>query len=264
MEDIDLTQQEKNAFSTFYSRIQNTVFHEKKSMHTQVMKSELTELKNCINSITNKNKNEIITRLRSLIKENKKIINNDRLVMETIFNNFTVNSFYCKEYAEIYLILCELEPDLFVILKDAVENISEKYYNRITIADPEENYTLFCENNKTNDLIKSFTYFVGSLFTFTSNYKPLNDIVNVNYLLVVINSLIDKITQTNNYMEAYEYLENINIFVKSVPQLCNGRDMQFNPIIEKIELMKNKKGPYVYLKNKCIFKCMDILEIINV
>ena len=53
MESITLTKEEQDAFALFYNKIQDTVFYEK-IMHTQVMKSELTELKNCINSITNK------------------------------------------------------------------------------------------------------------------------------------------------------------------------------------------------------------------
>jgi len=264
MVDVDLTEKEREAFALFYTKIKETTFYEKKTTHTQVMKSELTELKNCINSITSKNKNDILVRLRKLITVNKKTINNDSLIMNTLFNNFTVNSFYSKEYAEIYLNLCKSEPDLFIILSDAIKNINEKYYARIIVADPDTSYSLFCENNKTNELIRSFTHFVVALFGFTSLHTELKNIINEDYLFGLVLSLIEKIKNTENYLEAYEYLENINIFFKNIPEIRNKQHANVQHIVHEINEMKNKKGTYVYFKNKCIFKCMDILEIINI
>ncbi len=264
MEDVNLTKEEEAAFAVFLSKIQKTNVHEKKVIRTQVMKSELTDLKNCINSITNKNKTEIIERLIKLIKANKKAINNDTLVMSTIFSNFTVNSFYSKEYADIYLTLCEYEPQLFEILKGNIENINEKYYNRITIANPEDDYTVFCENNKTNDLIRSFTHFIVAIYGVATKNIKLSSVINKEYLFYVMDSLVEKIQQTTNFMEAYEYLENIYIFVKNVPDVNTDYQDRMSSIINEIKLMKDKHEPYSYFKHKCVFKCMDILEIINV
>ena len=264
MGDVNLTKQEEKAFAVFLSKIQETGFHEKKVIHTQIMKSELTELKNCINSITNKNKKEILSRLTKLIAANKKAINNDTLVMNTIFNNFTVNSFYSKEYADIYLTLCDSEPELFSVLTMSINNIHEKYYNTIRIANPEDDYAVFCENNKTNDLVKSFTHFIVALYKLGSKNTKISHVVNKEYLLGIIETLIEKIKQTSNFMEAYEYLENICIFIKNIPEINAKQNERISIIANEIQNMKDKSEPYCYFKNKCVFKCMDIFEIINV
>ena len=264
MTEVNLTKEEETAFAEFFSKIQQVGFVEKKVIRTQIMKSELTELKNCINSITNRNKKEIVPRLVKLIKTNKKAINNDTLVMTTIFNNFTVNSFYSNEYADIYLTLCDYEPELFLVLADRIKNLDEKYYNTIAIANPEDNYTVFCENNKTNDLVKSFTHFMVALYSHSNKNIKLSSVVNKEYLLDVIDSLVEKVKQTTNFMKAYEYLENIYIFIKNIAEINSSSDERICSIVNEIRNMKEKREPYGYFKNKCVFKCMDILEIINV
>ena len=78
-------------------------------------------------------------------------------------------------------------------------------------------------------------------FAFTETNDKLETIINKDYFINVIFSLIEKIKQTKNYMEAYEYLENINIIIKTVSELFCDKDERIVWIVNEIEQKKIKK-----------------------
>ena len=60
----------------------------------------------------------------------------------------------------------------------------------------------------------------------------------------------------------FELIENINVII-SVTYNVISKHTKWDNIVSSIESMKNKTTSFKHLKNKCVFKCMDILDFVN-
>lgn len=170
-----------------------------------------------------------------------------------IFDILSKNTFYSSLYASLYSKLIINDP-LFLNFLNDNKLLLRDQYNKIVFYDSNEDYDKFCENNKINENIKAVTSFYS--------YLLLNGDLSEDYIIQNIVFLIDKIKETEDNVIIFELLENINIYI-SITHNVIKQNKQWVNIISNINNMKGKKDQFSHLKNKCVFKCMDILDFVN-
>ena len=228
----------------------------KKNLHdkTQLKKTNITVDKlSCIKTIINKITIETYDEnCDELIKEYNEFSDKKVFSMK-IFDILSKNSFYSSLYASLYSKLIA-NDSLFLTILNNNNALLRDQYNKIMFFDSNEDYDKFCENNKINENIKAVTSFYGNLL--------LNGNISEDYIIENMIFLIDKIKQTQDDVVIFELLENINIYISITYNIIkNNKKCLY--VIGNINDMKKKSGSFSHLKNKCIFKCMDILDFLN-
>ena len=170
-----------------------------------------------------------------------------------IFDILSKNNFYSSLYASLYSKLIEHDEIFLQTLNNNIENINS-LYDEIKCHDANENYDLFCKSNENNGSIKSLTTFYS--------YLLLNDNVTCDFIINNINYLIENIKVVKDNLVIFELLENINIYITITHNIICKHE-KWGSIIQNIEDMKEKRREFSDLKNKCVFKCMDILDFVN-
>lgn len=170
-----------------------------------------------------------------------------------IFDILSKNSFYSSLYASLYSQLI-VNDTLFLNFLNDNKFLLRDQYDKIVFYDSNENYDKFCENNKINENIKAVTSFYS--------YLLLNGVLSEDYIIQNIIFLIEKIKNTKDNVIIFELLENINIYITITHNVIK-QNKQWVNIISNINNMKRKKVNFFHLKNKCVFKCMDILDFVE-
>ena len=232
----------------------NRLFN-KKSTHKKILTktnftiNTLSGIKTIINKTTletyNENCNDLIQQYNEFSEKEECAI--------FIFNILSKNSFYSSLYASLYTRLINIDGHFLTVLNNNKSKLHEQY-GSITFFDSDKDYENFCKNNKGNENIKAMTSFYSNLL--------LNHCISSEYIAESIIFLINKIKETTNNVIIYELLENIKIYI-SITHTVISKNKEWDLIIKNIEYMKGKKNGFSHLKNKCVFKCMDILDILN-
>lgn len=222
--------------------------YQKKTVINVSNKSLITE---CLNKITNETYDMHIETLITLINdyEDKKTIACD------IFNICKNNIFYSELYSQLYYEL--IINRQLLIFKEILDNNKKELlnlYNSIEYIDSEINYDKFCKNNKLNDMIRSETTFYGYLY--------MKTLISEDFIINILFHLFDKIKVEENDKIIFEYIENIKILISITHERLKDT-IKFNNIVILLKQMKNKDEGFKHIKNKTLFKCMDILDIIN-
>jgi len=208
-----------------------------------------------INKITDKTYNILIKEIFKLLDDIDptsfiKISNN-------IFDIISKNNFYSDIYAKLY---CEL-ANKYNNFKDILNNNISLFIDccsKITYCEPEENYDLFCENNKLNEQRRA-------MFLFYINTIKYN-IVDIDIIYSLINN-IQKIIDANLNLDldktkiVEELFELIYIAITNLDRTTDSKYIQIVDYI-KFKSKLNVKD-YKAFTNKSKFKCMDILDHIK-
>lgn len=248
-ETIDISE---TMFETF--RKLNRLFN-KKNLHKKVLKKtnitvdNLSNIKTIINKITLETYAE---NCDELIKEYNGFSDKKQCSMK-IFEILSKNAFYSSLYASLYSKLIDIDNIFLTVLNDYKVSLTQ-HYDNIVFYDSNEDYDKFCKNNQINEKIKAITSFYC--------YLMLNNNISAEYIIENINFLINKIKQTDDNLIIFELLENMNIYISISHNIIMNR-ADWNSILNDIKQMKDKKNGFSHLKNKCVFKCMDILDFVN-
>ena len=224
--------------------------HNKKPLKkTNIAVDNLSCIKTIINKITletyDENCDELIKKYNEFSDKNECCIK--------IFDILSKNTFYSSLYASLYSKLITNDTLFLTILNNNKLNLRDQY-DKIMFYDSNEDYDKFCSNNKINENIKAITSFYS--------YLLLNGDLSEDYIIENIIFLIDKIKQTKDNVIIFELLENMNIYI-SITHTIIKNNNKWNNIISNLNVMKDKTGQFSHLKNKCVFKCMDILDFVN-
>lgn len=181
-----------------------------------------------------------------------------------IYGLVSTNKFYSKIFADLYSELVEKYPSIKLSFNGKMnyENVMENYTN-IQYVSPDENYDLFCDNNKQNELRKAFTTFYVNL-SYNGLIEQTSMLKLLRELLIMIKQ---KINVENCKNEVDELTENIAILYKNSKELLEEYedvdeymidDQNIGEFIQELSQYKSKN--YLSLSNKAIFKFMDIIE----
>lgn len=209
----------------------------------------LAEIKKCLNKITDETYEENKLLLLNLFNE----YDNKKTAANTIYDILSSNFFYSELSAKLFITLTEI-TDLFKEILNERKECSFYNYTNIVSINSNDNYDSFCKNNRKNDIIKSQIKFNSEIYKLSN----LND----DYIEKIIKFLISKIKIETDEVIIYELIENINIIITVTIKKIKQIDYwtHFMLVLNKI---KSKSEEYKHIKNKTIFKTMDILDLIN-
>lgn len=209
----------------------------------------LSEIKKCLNKITL----ETYDDNKKLLIELFKKYDDQTLGANTIYNILSSNGFFTDLYTRLYSELIS-EFDIFRETLKTRKKLSFSNYENIISIKLDENYDQFCKNNRKNDIIKSQIKFNSILFLKTD----LND----EYIIDIIFYLLNKIKNQEDDVIIFEYIENINIIITSAYEKLKTTS-KWNEIYSILNQIINRDTNYEHIKNKAIFKIMDIVDFIN-
>ena len=184
---------------------------------------------------------------------------------ENVTRIMSTNSFYSDDYSRIYALLLKR----YEFIREVFMSQSVKYlhsYNEVKDINPDENYDLFCEINKSNDFRRSTTLFFTNLY-----FK--HEMFEKDQVLELIHDIVNNLHKNiNNKDSIYlndEIIENICIFIQNensdLFQLCEqiyiDNDLNIQEFIVKISSSKPKQ--YGGISTKSLFKLMDTVENIK-
>jgi hypothetical protein len=221
-----------------------------------------------LNKITDKTyetlKTSIIDELNSITRDSvleTAELNEEMTKVGKVF--FTIasgNGFFSQLYAQLYFELMEMPP--FSFLKEVFSvnfKTVNSLFNDFAYCAPNDNYDLFCENNKVNEKRRALSSFYVNLMHLK--------VIGVDDIVELINLLYESLmkyvrSSSNNKNIVDEISEVLSIFI------LNGRKSFSEEILNDLE-MKIRRVAEMNLKNttdfpsitnKTIFKHMDMVE----
>ena len=220
---------------------------------------ESINLQNCrkyLNMLTQNNFTNIFEKISLEIdyvieNKTKNDLNN---ICENIFILICNNSLYSNLYSNLFVKLNDKYDQFLIILKKYITNYNEKI-NSINYVDPQNDYNLFCENNKKNDILRAETIF------YTNIIKA--SVIPIDNILPSINFIFDKLKSNlilnNLKKENEEYSEIIYILISHLYSYFDG-DLKKNIDLTIREICSYKNSNYPSFSSKILFKFMDIKE----
>jgi len=175
----------------------------------------------------------------------------------TIFTIASSNSFYAEVYARLYKELM----DKYDFMKEVfAANFSEikTLFKNFSYCDPNENYDLFCENNKNNERRRALASFYVHLMK--QEVLPARDIAE---LILTLQQRLRDDAAAQNQRNIVEELSEVlfTLIVEGATTLSDDADEQFDAIKEEVERVSQlKPKTLASLTNKTVFKHMDILD----
>jgi hypothetical protein len=187
-------------------------------------------------------------------------ITSKQKIGEIIFEIASSNRFYSETYAELFCELIKRYPTYNDILQTNIDIFIEMF-STIKFVDPNEDYDLFCQNNKLNEKRKALAAFFVNLMN--------NGLVHIDVIAGILNTLLSQVfsgmMDADKKSENDEIFETVGILFKSVvehqssPTLSVGEFDTAVDFIKHVSTVKTKTTPGI--SNKSIFKCMDMLGI---
>jgi hypothetical protein len=223
------------------------------------VEKQTNDIRVCLNKISNKNYEQQRDAIFELIDdESNDIVQKE--VAQSIFDTASSNKFYSELYAGLYKDLIEK----FSIFSVFIVNLIDEYYDSmdaITNIDSDEDYNLYCENNKTNDKRKATSTFIVNLMV-----KGVIDKLDVLNLVVRMQEkVISMVDLDNKTYEVDEITENLFILITLVASHLSGDfGDNFIKIRDNIETCsKYKTKDHKSISSRAIFKYMDMLDKIK-
>lgn len=213
------------------------------------------------NKLTETNYNELSKQIIISIKEYYIKVDKDDILLEkiakTLFEIGCLNSFWSKLYARFFEDLIKEFPDVKNICIINFNNFLSLFDNIEFIDINDNNYDLFCENNKKNEQRRA----MSSFFINLTNYKVLDEIYIYNLLFKLLNDINDNKNMKNMLQVNEEIIENIYILILNGKDILKNDKNKWNKInifinsFSKMKMIENNG-----ISRKLSFKCLDLLE----
>ena len=182
-------------------------------------------------------------------------------ICDTIFDIASGNSFYTKLYAKLFKYLI----DKYTFIKDTLDarldySINNNLFEDFVYVDSDDNYDLFCKNNKKNDTRRALVSFYINLMYY--------DVITVDIMIAMLDKIqldmIKNIGETGKQKCVEEMSEIVFIFITTGSKHMIKCSDEWDQIMNRVNIvagMKAKSKPSI--SNKTIFKHMDILKCIE-
>ena len=225
----------------------------------------IQDIRACINKLSTKNyENQRDKILEYLDKCNQCATDDDstksenlKTIANFIFTVASTNKFYVDLYAELFVELVGkydiYRELLYSYLNTYVNSIKEIHY-----VDANENYELYCQYNKQNDMRKATAIFIVRLVE--KKVIPMLRLLNImNSFQELSTQMVDLEGREN---EVHEIAEILYLFIregKSILEECKGEWIWKFVIEPHIQTMSQcKRGDKKSLASRTIFKYMDM------
>lgn len=213
----------------------------------QIKRDIITELRKTTDKNYDAQKTTIMELLTKVVKDNYESVAKD------VFGVCTGNKFYADVYANLYMALCEVNDAFKIILDNCVDNEYFAQFGQIKNVDPNEDYDLFCENNKQNELRVALSVFL---------MKILPQEKAEEMITKLLDGIFAEFNKKNNIYVVEQYSENVcemvSAYFKKYKKFMNG---SITESISNISMIQPRAVPSI--TNKIVFKFMDLEEILE-
>ena len=222
------------------------------------------QIRKLFNMLTDKNYKKHAT---TIIEQINFVVKNNTTEEVMLYCNFcyqtlSSNVLYSTISAQLYKTIIETYPKFQEILNSAIryEVIEEKIKNIVYI-DPNSDYDKFCENNKLNESLKAeFSFFTNLLKLNCIRYDVIANIIIKLYDIVY--TYISLKTKKNEIDEISDILY---ILISNSYEIIKSNDVTLYDLVylnvKNIITIKNENKSDI--NNKCLFKHMDILDLLT-
>ena len=266
--ELNITQNDNNYSSNVSIKKTNqtnqTTFKATEFIKKEGIDVHLYQIRKLFNMLTDKNYNKHVT---AIIEQIDFVIKNNTheevaIYCKFCYNILSSNLLYSNISAQLYKTIIQKYDKFQEILNNNInyEVIKSKVL-KIVYIDPNIDYDKFCDNNKLNEMLRAeFCFFTNLL---KQNIISYNDIGNI--IINIYEIVYSYIEQKNKKNEIDEISELLYIFIVNSYVIIKQNDLiLYNSIyanIQKIITMKKENNPEV--SNKCLFKHLDIQDLIN-
>ena len=125
-------------------------------------------------------------------------------------------------------------------------------FDNIKYVSPDDNYDLFCEYNKNNEKIKSYSKFLVNMM--------LNGLIDVEFINDISKRLMDKFMYIINEENCENNVELIVDNIIIIYRLGYNKFDSKNIYDKIVEITEYNTKEYKSLTNKIKFKCLDMIE----
>lgn len=238
-----------------------TVIEKKEGLEKQT-----NDIRVCLNKISNKNylqQRDSIFELIERIVDDQDSTTSLQHVAQSIFDIASSNKFYSELYAGLYKdLICK-----FSLFSAFIINLIDEYYesmNTIKNIDSNEDYNLYCENNKINDKRKAISMFIVNLMK--KGVLPKIDVLNL--VIRMQENVIAMVDIDDKTYEIDEITENLFILITLVVNDTDTVEGDFTDMFHRIcenteTCSKYKTKDHKSISSRAIFKYMDMLDKIG-
>lgn len=213
------------------------------------LEKTINDIRYCLNNISNTNYQLQSTKIVDFMKDIP--TTSYEQVAEYIQNNASMNKMNSALYADLSLFLLQTFPEftnhLLRIPTDYLEGIKN-----VKCVSSSEDFDLFCEANKANDLRKGLVHYIVHLFKRGIIECETVKMI-IHSLIVVINTWMDIPDKMN---EVDEVTENLFLFTT----MTKDKAIEWSSLYDALQQMaKYKAKEHVSLSSRAIFKFMDMI-----
>jgi hypothetical protein len=206
-------------------------------------------------------------------------------IASALFEIASANKFYSEIYALLYKELAEKYPIFNEIISIYVTKYMENV-NQIKNVTAEEDYNLFCDNNKENDKRKAMSAFIVNLMkvgliskddlfniilSLEDHVINLIDTENKLYeveeisenIFILITTVITSITKRGKDKKCCDVLNNVIINLEYKPQNAFELEKWQTSLNNIIQCSKCKVKEHPSISSRTLFRYMDILDSIR-
>lgn len=236
--------------------------------HTNVVDQVIDNIRMSINKMTDANKMERIDEIKKYLNDiqpDEKYDENICKISKIVFDIACSNKFYSSMYALLLSELIAACPAMRVIFDtNLVEYL--KLYEKIEYIDANIDYDKFCILNKVNENRRALSAFMFNLV----DQKIIDNAIIHNILNNMKYEIDIMLKQPDKKYIIDEMMENIMIFItgKNAHALILETYENYSNLLSYIRMLSlmnasNSKETYPSLSSKLIFKCEDILDILD-
>jgi len=218
---------------------------------------EIDTIRKLLNQITKKTYEEKKDEINKIIDKCKTNFEEEEFnkIGKLIFDIGSTNKYCSGLYARLFKNLSEKYEIFNEISKNNIESFS-KIFEDIKILRAEDDYDLFCDNNKENNKRKSLGLFFVNLML--EEVISLDKIINI--IIYLINMVDERINMENKGEEVQEIISNIIILVQNGFREV-GKHEKWNDIFAHIlKISSSSKKNFKSLSSKSIFSYLDLIE----
>lgn len=226
------------------------------------IEKEIRELRGFLNKLTDKTYDDtysaIITKMDTLVDNEK--VNDDDLtkVCESIFETASGNQFYSNLYAGLYHALMNRYRSLDRVFRENYNKFTLIFEN-IRTANPDTDYDLFCEINVENDNRRATAVFMTNLMNEgVITVEDMNKIIDCFFV-----KLGDFMKSAESKHMCDEIIETIGHVVKTGREVFSN-DPDFiserGALSRLRAISKMNTSEHPGLSKRTLFKCMDIID----
>jgi len=220
----------------------------------------MDEIRSLLNKITNDTYETLECEILEKMEKDKDKFKYDEFMKigKLVFEIGSLNK-YCSElYAKLYKKLLTMYP-IFEEISNKNYDMFLDIFNNIKVVNPEEDYNLYCDNNKMNENRKCLSIFYVNLM----KHGVFKEEKIVKIILLLIEKVESNITEENKSPIVEEIVNNLIILIEKTYETIKNNS-NFEVIENHIERMSiASKRDFVSLSSKIKFKYMDLTELLE-